>query len=252
MESEVSSGAHLGVVLIALAAIIAIGFGVFGIAKAIANDGTAKVETSLNNVSEQEFRDFDQVVCTGTQVKSAMQNFAGKNVAILIATQGVTDAVNGVTSNFTTNNLPGLEDVEKEVETAKVPLYMKIGTKTDSGSTSDVSPVTVLSNTANGKGGYVAPIFVNYNAMLWGDNDTPSSYTTADPRVISMEDGVLIAKNGVCLNKSGSVQFNLRTAACKKSGTAEYIAPTSRFNSYTIKDSTGTYIGVAFVQINTK
>ena len=82
MENEISSGAHLGVVLIALAAIIAIGFGVFGIAKAIANDGTAKVETSLKSVSDQEFKDYDQVICTGTQVNSAIQNFAGKYVAV--------------------------------------------------------------------------------------------------------------------------------------------------------------------------
>lgn len=249
MENEISSGSHLGVVLIALAAIIAIGFGVFGIAKGIANDGTSKVETSLNNVSEQEFRDYDQVVCTGTQVLSAMQNFAGKNVAILVATQGVTDAVQGVQSKFTTSNLPGLESASKQIDSSDYSLCLGVNGLDESNNLTGSSPVKVLCNSTNKE---VAPIFVNYNAMLNNDNMVSGTSDGASGNVIGMKDGVMIAKNGLASNQSGSVQFNLRTAATKKSGTAEYIANTSRFNSFTIKDSTGSYIGVAFVQVNTK
>ena len=247
MENEISSGAHLGVVLIALAAIIAIGFGVFGIAKAIANDGTAKVETSLKSVSDQEFKDYDQVICTGTQVSSAIQNFAGKNVAVLVATQGVTDTVKGSASNFTTANLAGLEANTREVDGKSHSLAVGISGLNEDGSQTGKSPVTVLCNTLSGNNAYVAPIFVNYNALISGDDDN-----NPGTKVIGMKDGVMIAKNGLVSNKSGSVQFNLRTAAMKKSGTAEYVSNTSRFNAFTIKDSTGSYIGVAFVQINTK
>lgn len=241
MEKEISSGAHLGVVLIALAAIVAIGFGVFSIAKGIANDGTSKVETSLNNVTEQEFRDYDQVVCTGTQVLSAMENFAGKNVAVLIATQGVTDAVQGAQTRFTTANVTGLEGVDKAVAgKANAKLCKGIRGLDENNNKTSTSPVTVLCNTTNT---YVEPIFVNYNALL----DMDDSGNT-----IGMRDGVMIAKNGLVTDSSGSVQFNLKKANLKKSGKAEFIQNTSRFNSFTIKDSTGSYIGVAFVQINTK
>ena len=44
MEKEISSGAMLGIVLIALAAIIGIGFGVFAIAKGVANNGVTNVQ----------------------------------------------------------------------------------------------------------------------------------------------------------------------------------------------------------------
>ena len=39
MEKEISSGTMLGIVLIALAAVIGLGFGVFSIAKGVANEG---------------------------------------------------------------------------------------------------------------------------------------------------------------------------------------------------------------------
>lgn len=242
MEKEISSGAHLGVVLIALAAIIAIGFGVFGIAKAIANDGTSKVETTLNNVSEQEFRDYDQVVCTGTQVLSAIQNFAGKDVAVLVATQGVTDAVQGNISSFSLTNdkLKGLQADKKTFDGGETSLALGLrGIKTD-GTLTTSSPVKVLCNV-----GYteVEPIFINYNALL----DT--SETDGN---IGMSEGVMKCDKGLLSDSSGTVQFNLKTAAMKKAGNAEYISNTSRFNAYTIKNATDTYIGVAFVQINTK
>ena len=47
MEKEISSGAMLGIVLIALAAIIGLGFGVFAIAKGTANEGVTQVQENL-------------------------------------------------------------------------------------------------------------------------------------------------------------------------------------------------------------
>ncbi len=52
MEKEISSGAMLGIVLIALAAVIGLGFGVFAIAKGTANEGTTNMQDTLNAVSE--------------------------------------------------------------------------------------------------------------------------------------------------------------------------------------------------------
>ena len=52
MEKEISSGTMLGIVLIALAAVIGLGFGVFSIAKGVANEGTVGVQDNLNVVSD--------------------------------------------------------------------------------------------------------------------------------------------------------------------------------------------------------
>ena len=86
MEKEISSGTMLGIVLIALAAVIGLGFGVFSIAKGVANEGTVGVQENLGTVSESAFEDYNDKIVTGTMVKSAVQNFTGKSVAILINT----------------------------------------------------------------------------------------------------------------------------------------------------------------------
>ena len=93
MEKEISSGTMLGIVLIALAAVIGLGFGVFSIAKGVANEGTVGVQDNLNVVSDSAYEDYNDKIITGTMVKSAVQNFAGKSVAILINTNSMTKGV---------------------------------------------------------------------------------------------------------------------------------------------------------------
>ena len=86
MEKEISSGTMLGIVLIALAAVIGLGFGVFSIAKGVANEGTVGVQDNLAGVQDSAFEDYNDKIVTGTMVKSALQSFQGKSVAILINT----------------------------------------------------------------------------------------------------------------------------------------------------------------------
>lgn len=89
MEGEISRGAMLGIVLIALAAIIGLGFGIFAIAKGVANEGTANVQDQLTQVSLSLFNEYDQKVVAGTQVMSAYNNLAGKPYTIWISTSAV-------------------------------------------------------------------------------------------------------------------------------------------------------------------
>lgn len=89
MEKEISSGAMLGIVLIALAAVIALGFGVFAIAKSTANEGVVGVQDGLAAASSSVYDDYNQKVVTGTQVVSAYNNFNGKNVAIVVSTNAM-------------------------------------------------------------------------------------------------------------------------------------------------------------------
>ncbi len=91
MEKEISSGAMLGIVLIALAAVIGLGFGIFAIARGTANEGVVGLQDNLGQVSTSAFSDYDQKIVTGTQVMSSYNNFAGKPYAILICTQAYKD-----------------------------------------------------------------------------------------------------------------------------------------------------------------
>ena len=118
MEKEISNGTMLGIVLIALAVIIALGFGIFAIAKGTANEGVTKVQTNLANVQASEFTDYDQTVVTGTQAKSSISNFEGKPVAILIATSAWKDHVEGT---FSGADVP--ENLVKLPDSSSVPNY---------------------------------------------------------------------------------------------------------------------------------
>ena len=50
MEQEVSSISKLGIVLISLAVLIALGFGIFQISKSVANQGVGDVQQELDGV----------------------------------------------------------------------------------------------------------------------------------------------------------------------------------------------------------
>ena len=78
MDREISTGTMLGITLIALAAIIGIGFGIFSIARSTANEGVMNIQDNLKQVNASVFTDYDQKIVTGTQVISAYDSLAGK------------------------------------------------------------------------------------------------------------------------------------------------------------------------------
>lgn len=76
----------LGIVLLILAAVIVIGFGIFAIAKSTANEGVVGVQDALGAMSESAYNDYDQKTVSGTQVLSAYNTMNGKPVAVIVKT----------------------------------------------------------------------------------------------------------------------------------------------------------------------
>jgi len=228
VEKEISSGAMLGIVLIALAAVIGLGFGVFAIARGTANEGVANVQESLQVVSQSEFLDFDQKIITGTQVLSALQGFEGRNIAVLIETAAFR---NGQTV-LAGNAAPMVTST-----TAAIP-----GT-----------PIAI-NTTLTG----VTGTFINYNAMLSRDTAgalppltaaggaKPGTAVLSPP--LHLINGVQTALFGFATT-SGVVQFNLIIGGLHQTGNAEFVAPTARFQANLIRDRSGTIMGVTFRQI---
>lgn len=170
MEKEISSGAMLGIVLIALAAIIGIGFGVFAIAKGTANTGVTNVQEKLESVSQSDYTDYDQTIVTGTQVKSAYDNFAGKSAAVLIATQAVKDKTTddaGLDPKAAGLGTYG-KTTSGAVDTTKIPVVTVYEKQPTEGSTGITGTAYVMEkSTGTGDAKKVKqPIFINYNALL--------------------------------------------------------------------------------------
>lgn len=210
MEKEISSGTMLGIVLIALAAIIGIGFGIFSIAKGTANEGVVNVQDNLAQVSASVFTDYDQKVVTGTQVISAYNNFAGKPYAVLIATQAYINSLND-----TDTILSGAPSV-----TVKDKTNLKF---------LNYNAILAGTTTTVGEG--------------------ESAKTVDLDAEISFQDGAYIATNGFFLDSSGRIIYNSVIGNLSKAGTVEYVPSSARFQANLIKDTSGTIMGIAFQQL---
>lgn len=217
MEREISSGAMLGIVLLALAAVIGLGFGVFAITKGVANEGTVNVQDSLGTVSTQVFLDYDQKIVTGQQVLSGLKTFEGKPYAVLIATKALQQTGAKVSPNH--------------------GVYA-------------IGSGTLKSSTVTA--------FINYNALLSGAT-TPGSKPTVTVGTpgganVTALNNLITLVNGSYLNTTGfastngNVDFDKETAGIYKTGNAEYVSTSAKFQAYLIKDSSDNILGIAAVQ----
>jgi hypothetical protein len=229
MEKEISSGAMLGIVLIALAAVIGLGFGVFAIAKSTANEGIVGVQDSLAQVADSTFSDFDQKTVTGSQVKSFISTMSGKSYAMLVATTAGQKA----------------------------------------GTAANAVPVYALTDTVEGETGAAVYFVNYGAILKHGDEcayDATAGLTTATAGVaLSEEAGVtecsMILTNGVwgsgaddaevtlAIDTNNKIQFNNQTSGLTTVGTGENVPDATKFKANLIKDTSGTIKGVVFEQI---
>lgn len=265
MENEVSGIAKLGIVLIALAVLIGLGFGIFQISKSTANSGVNDVQAELDGVATSVFTTYDQQTITGTMVGSALSDFEGENTAVLIATQAW---VNMLYDFNTSDGTGGAAALAMENGSGFD------GTYSDSGSTGTMLPV-VWAFTDNGYGtSYVmnssSPddtgdattngAFINYNAILGstvedaaGTNDQETCVingTSIHMGQIYFDSNCFRCVSGYATDASGRVLFNNIVGNTNKTGRTEYVPSGGKFNSYLVKDASGTTVGVAFQQIN--
>lgn len=216
MGDESIDLSKLGTALFAFGFVLVIGLTIFTVGKSITNSGADKVTTQLNTVEQSEFEDYDQQTVLGTKVKAAYSNFEGKPFSILVTTRSMVDNVGDATK------CPGLDlsgtagvDAVKRIQLTGLDAVDSKGTKVTS---------------------YWA---VNYNAVLKTDVST----------TLEMKNGAFIAKDTFDTNvTSGAIQYYNQVSNMRKQGNAEFIPTGAKYMSTLIKDSTGSTIGVVFVQ----
>lgn len=223
MEKEISTGAMLGVMLLTLAAVIGLGFGIFAIAKGVASQGSSNVQHQLHQVSNQIFIGYDQQVVTGTQAIAAMKSFAGKPDAVLISTTALEQG-RAVASGTSRQN--GVYFVQAQ----------------------------------DGTGNTIT--FIDYNAVLaMPDGSTPipvptqaggvtatSASASSDPQM-TMSNGHYVTKSGISSDTNSNVVFDNQTAGLYKTGNAEYIQPDGSFQANLVETPDGTKVGIALRQV---
>lgn len=217
MEREISTGAMLGVMLLTLAAVIGLGFGIFEIAKGIADNGSTQVQQQLNIVSNQAFLDYDQKVVTGTQVLAAVNEFEGKPYAVLISTTALRAGQPIAGSSIRTSNQAFLVE---------------------------------------GVVGGTNQQFIDYNALLANAGDTSPTSEPAGSQLgsavgtpsVTMTNGHFVDTNGL-YTTNGNIVSDGEFGGLYASGNAEYIDANSMFQANDVEDTSGNYVGVAFSQL---
>lgn len=214
MEREISSGAMLGVVLLALAAVIGLGFGVFAIAKGVANEGTVGVQDSLGAVSQQVFLDYDQKIITGTQAIAGLKTFEGKPYAVLFRTNALKNGRDVANEEIRPN---GIYFVEYN---GKIFINYNAIIAEAKGVTPKPTPIT--------SAGVNAP-------------------ATADVK-IELLNGAYVMSDGFAA-ENGNVVFDNQTGGMFKTGNAEYVSSASKFQANLLKDPTGNNMGIVLEEI---
>ena len=87
MERQVSTATILVIVLVALAAVIGIGFAAFKIAKSSGNDGVQEMATQTDYASKSKFSEFNDKEVTGLMLKNFMDNNKGSHITFVIQTR---------------------------------------------------------------------------------------------------------------------------------------------------------------------
>lgn len=251
MEKETSSLVSLGIVLIAIAVVITLGFGIFAVGKRLANSGQNDLVSQVDQISQSTFTDLDQQIITGTRLKGVINQLSSGNYAVLLNTLALRNCY--------------LDDAKVNGDLQSSPdSYKKAIVNTNYPSAS--SKGTEAKNT----------FFVNYNALLGdadptynelsygvadgkikndGANELKGVPTTADDIALTstkhliMKDGVFTTQYEFQTDSIGNVSKNIRQSDFNKQGSTMYIADAAQFNSYCIKDSTDNYVGLAFVQV---
>lgn len=268
MEKETSSLVSLGIVLIAIAVVITLGFGIFAVGKRLANNGQNDLVSQVDQINQSTFTDLDQQVITGTRLKGVINQLSAGNYAVLLNTLAL--------RNNQADGATVTGDLATSVASTTTP-YSLVITNFPSKSAKD----TTINNT----------VFVNYNAIMkngWkpskdvfasATKGAPSNIQNADLDKLTgtatdgVDKGGTIKYNGASDDlttfktlemtdgifktdleflsdtQTGNIQKNTKIADFTKQGTTMYIADAAQFNSYCIKDSTDNYVGLAFIQI---
>ena len=260
MENEVSGIAKLGIVLIALAVLIGLGFGIFQISKSVANDGVSDVTDELDSVATSQFSSYDQTIITGTMVSSSINDFEGESVSILIANQAWKDVLGNAQAevgeyDVLLENGAGLSGVYAEAGATSGIQIPVVWAYQDA----DFSKEYTMSNSLNE---YRHGSFVNYNALIGAkpadaanlptgtvDQDANINGTGIKMAGIYFDNNCWKCSSGYATDDNGKVLFNNITGNLSKSGRTEYIPSGAKFESYLIKDMSGTIMGIAFEQI---
>lgn len=92
MSEDISSTIRVGVTVILVAALVAAVLNLMVVAQSILGNGMATLQSGVDQISLQEFENYNQTKKSGVEVKSALSLYEGRDIAILVCTKSCQDA----------------------------------------------------------------------------------------------------------------------------------------------------------------
>jgi len=216
MGTDISEGAKVGIILIILCALIAIVFSLLTMMKNITSSGSQSLQNGLDQLSDSEFQNYDQKTVSGTDVMSAIKIFEGRPVSFVVVTSA--DKKANASGTTWTGHLYGA------FLTACTP-----------------------SSTAGKDGGQNAGNTFGVSVDSANSGSEPADAPTTG---IVKYAGNSYYIGALYTDAAGSVQYNMNVRPLSVTGTKTFVRSSAKFIAELIKDTTGTKIGVCFVQQN--
>lgn len=211
MESPISNTVMMGVVLIALAAVIGMGFGVFVISKDTVNSGTMEVQANIKNMQDININTYNDTVVLGRDINSFFENNRTKDLALLINTLSMKEG-----KVLSINNDRFLHIVDG------VP-YVNYGCIIGYSSGGDRDESYILKK----------------NSSLSANGEDS----------LKKQDGVIVSPNTFIVDSLGNFLRDDGVGEWNKSGNPQFIKSSTKFNANLICNEVGDLMGVMFTQL---
>jgi hypothetical protein len=259
---------NIMIAIIAVVALMALGFAIFTISKRMANSSQNDLVNQLDGISKSMYTDLDQQVITGARLKQVVNQASTSDCAIIVSTLGLLGAQVklqgvGTSPEATLNGNTGIDFGSAKVPVvrlANMSLNTSLGTKiakplaVNFGSilknsiteapVADAYVSSVTTKKSDGTTGTAAD-------MAWSD-DEPTSYddTAEYNQEINYKDGQFTTKLEFATNSTNSriLRYDM-TSDMSKTGKTMSIPDTAQYNSYVLVNASGDYMGLVFCQL---
>lgn len=263
---------NIMIAIIAVVALMALGFAIFTISKRMANSSQNDLVNQLDGISNSVFTDLDQQIITGARLKGVVNQVTTADCAILVGTLGLfgnevaladVDAYksDGKTKadNKAESTLNGNLAMDMQDGLAPMCQLNDYSVKTSLGTILKtpylVNYGSILKNSivdAPNEETIVSTLAYKNNAYTLGKNKTtayadgPVEYNQA----IGFKDGQFTTKLEFATNPTNSriLRYD-NTADFTNKGKTQYLNDTATFNSYVLKNASGDYMGLVFTQM---
>lgn len=270
---------NIAIAIIAVVALMSIGFAIFTISKRLGNESQNDLVNQLNGISNSVYTDLNQQTVTGARLKGVVNQVSTGDCAILVGTLGLFG------SEVSLGSVVQAEDKENNAITngkAEATLNGNLAMDMKDGfapmcQLNDYSVKTALGTTLK------SPYLVNYGSVLKNSvlrvaeteeeksKDADKVFSTVTLKngkltanastaysggpveynqAIGFKDGIFTSKLEFATNPINSkiIRYD-NTADFTNKGKTCYIPDTSIYSSYVLKNASGDYMGLIFVQM---